>query len=351
VRTAKHPVAVTCYIGPAQDLYHLSNVLTGFCELASEGRIELSLKPVLYDLRNPSEVAAMRAEALRDGSAIEVAFDVYDRSERFETDLLERCDIYFKRSYYRPDILRLTKNWQPKVVPFGFNYACRSATGEPRLRAAGLGRSDSLDRYLVPPFESFEQSPSVTASPSIVFQTRAWSPESTSDDAEEVNDSRVQIIRALRKAFPGRFDGGFTRTLFASQRYPDLVSEHPSEPEEYLRFLKGHLIGISTHGLHHSVPFKLPEYAAASIAIVSEPPQHGFPVPFIDGRNFLAFRGPEECIQQCDRILSDAHLARELREASWRYYHADIRPAQHVGNLLEQVLTTKLTRDQIEAVE
>ena len=38
--------------------------------------------------------------------------------------------------------------------------------------------------------------------------------------------------------------------------YPDLVSEYPSDEGPYTQFAKRHLIGISTHGLHDSVPFK-----------------------------------------------------------------------------------------------
>jgi hypothetical protein len=337
---SERPVSVTCYITPAHDLYHLSSILTGLCELADEGRIELRLEPVLDDARKPLEAIAMRAVVVWGRRATDIVFEVYDRSDRFEMPLLERCDIYFKRSFYEPDIRNLDHEWQQKVVPFGFNYGCCSMAGEARLLAADLAGRGFLNRYLLErPFESFEQSPSTTVSPSIVFQTRAWAPESISDDADEINDSRVRIIRALRKAFPGRFHGGFMHSDFASEHYPELLAEHSTEESAYVRLVKRHLIGISTHGLHYSVPFKVPEYLAASIAVVSEPLRNGFPVPFVDGQHFLAFREPDECIAQCDRILSDAHLAAELREASWQYYRSEIRPAQHVASLLDRAFS------------
>jgi hypothetical protein len=334
---SERPISVTCYITPAHDLYHLSCLLTGLCELAGECRIELRFEPVLEDTRKPLEAIAMRAVAVWAGRATDIVFEVYDRSDDFEMPLLERCDIYFKRNFYEPEIRKLDRKCQQKVVPFGFNYACRSMAGEKRLLAADLVSRDSLDRYLLErPFESFEQSPTIAVSPCIVFQTRAWAPESTSDNADEVNDSRARIIRELRKAFRGRFHGGFVHSDFASERYPELLAEHSSEESAYVELVKGNLIGISTHGLHYSVPFKVPEYLAGSIAVVSEPLRNGFPVPFVEGQHFLAFREPEECVAQCDRILSNAHLASELRQASWQYYRSEIRPAQHVASLLER---------------
>jgi hypothetical protein len=340
VTMSEHPISVTCYITPAHDLYHLSSILTGLSEVAKEGRLELRLEPILDDTRKPLEAIAMRAVAVREGRAIEIVFEVYDRSDRFEMPLLEHCDIYFKRSFFEPDIRDLDPELQPKVVPFGFNYACRSMAGETRLRGLDLDGRDFLNRYLLErPFESFEQGPDTAVSPSIVFQTRAWPPESISDDADEVNESRVRIIRALRKAFPGRFHGGFVHSDFACRRYPELLSEHPSAESAYVRLVKQRLIGISTHGLHYSVPFKVPEYLAASITVVSEPLRNGFPAPFVEGQHFLAFREPEECIAQCDRILSDAHLSVGLREASWQYYQTEIRPAQHVANVLDRAFS------------
>jgi len=336
---------VTCYVGPAHDLYHLSNVLTGFIELAAAGRVEFRLEPAAEAIGQPLQSAAIQAQVTSAGLAIDVAFDVYDRSDVFETALLESCGLYFKRSFYRPDIDRLPRSLQPKVIPLGMNYGCRSARGESLLLESGLRLDETLNRYRsVLAFEEFERGPNVAAEPSIVFQTRAWAPESTSDNVEEVNESRARVIRALRRAFPHRFQGGFVANLFAQQRYPDLLTVHSDELSQYARFSKAHLIGISTRGLHHSMPFKLSEYLAASLAIVSEPVRNELPAAFADGRNFLEFHTPEECLEKCDRILSDPALAAALREASWRYYQAEVRPARHMANVLERALRYLSTR-------
>jgi hypothetical protein len=330
---------ITGYLGPGHDLYHLSKVLTG---LIAGSQNVLRFKPVADATAAPVTSAAVYALVKREGKAMDIAFDLYDRSDRFDAALLEHSDIYFKRSFYEPHLAVLPVEWRNKVAPLGLNYACKSARGEALLAEAPLGLNQSLNRYrTVRPAADFEQAPDASVVPSIVFLTRAWAPESTSDDAREVNESRARIIRALRRAFPGRFSGGFAPNPFACQRYPDLVSEHPNEPADYLRFTKRHLIGVSTRGLHKSEPFKLAEYMAASLAIVSEPVRNEFFPPLTAGSNLLEFRTPEECVESCGRILGSPALAAELREASWRYYQSHVEPARHIENLLNRAFESE----------
>jgi len=333
-----HTYAVTCEIGLGHDLDHLSKVLTGLFELAADDRIELHLAAPPAEEAGQSRtcVAGLHVQAATGGPVVHIAVDVYDRSDTFGTGLLESCTTYFKRSFHRPDVERLPPALQSKVAPFGINHACRTSRGESRLQeSAHLAAYLNRYRQLLA-FEEYEQGPSAAVEQSILFQTRAWAPESTSDDVENLNESRASIIRALRSAFPGRFQGGFIPNSFAQQRYPDLLSKHPDDPSQYIRFSKRHLIGISSHGLHHSLPFKVSEYMAASLAIVSEPLRTELPAPFMDRKHFLEFNTPDECVEKCDRLLSDPDLAAELRDASRQYYQSEARPAQHAAKLLER---------------
>jgi hypothetical protein len=233
----------------------------------------------------------------------------------------------------------LPTGYQQKILPYGLNYACRSRLGERLLLQAKV--SGCLTRYRnTLPIAHFEQGPEVPARSSIVFQTRAWAPESTSDNADEVNEARARIIRQLQKAFPKQFEGGFVPNTYARERYRDLISTYPHEPGQYVTFSKRHLIGISSRGLHESIPFKVPEYMAASIAIVSEPLRNDLPSPFLDHSGYLEFLTADECVSQCDRILTNRKLADDLRQASWRYYMTEVRPAQHTANLLERARRT-----------
>jgi len=274
---------------------------------------------------------------LAGGCTVRGALDVYDRSDVFDTHALEASCRYWKRSFHRPDIERLPHSLRAKVVPFGPNFACRSTREwhsippRPELEAAWEDYRSGV------PLESFEQMPSAALEPAIVFQTRVWSPDSTSDNVEEVNEWRVAVLRALRSAFPGRFYGGLVPNPHAERWYSDLISPHPNDPIPFAAFRKRYLIGVSTRGLHYSVPFKIPEYMAASMAIVSDPIRNEMAAPFVAGQHYLEFRTPDECVERCDRILSNPALAFALREAGWDYYRSQVRPPTRIADILMQL--------------
>jgi Glycosyl transferases group 1 len=104
---------------------------------------------------------------------------------------------------------------------------------------------------------------------------------------------------------------------------------------------RDHTVAVTCHleptqNLYH--PFKLPEMMASSRAIVSHSLRTEFPALYLPGTHFLEFRSPEECVEQCGRILSDPSLARSLRQASWQYYQSQVRPGRHVGNLADRAI-------------
>jgi hypothetical protein len=332
------PKLVNCYLDPAHDLSHLSLVLAGLIELAADHSIELRMDSGRTGRDGPPLDCVLDFDLqLAGGRRISGAFDVYDRSDVFDMDALRRSSIYLKRSFYRSDIDTLPRELRSKVVPFGPNYACRSTRNwkaippRPELETAWEG----YQRVLA--FEEFERKPGVPVEPAILFQTRVWTPDSTSDNVGALNESRAAIVRALRAAFPGRFYGGLVPAQYAQRWYPDLISHHPNDPMPFAAFSKRHLIGISSRGLHNSVPFKIPEYMAASMAIVSEPIRNQMAAPFVAGRHYLEFRTAEECVARCDRILSSSALAGALREASWDYYNSHVRPPGRLAKLLDKV--------------
>jgi hypothetical protein len=153
-----------------------------------------------------------------------------------------------------------------------------------------------------------------------------------------LNDSRVALVRALRKAFPKHFRGGVIPTKLARERYPDALTAEPTRPAGYLAASRESLIGISTRGLHHSVPFKLPEYLAGSKCIVSEPLRNALPDALENGRELLWFRGVDECLEKCEELLRWPERALELRHNAWKYYQKHVAPAAHVRKCLEQVM-------------
>lgn len=351
---------IRCYTSPTQNLYHASHLFAGLCGLEEQGRIRVrfivpSRAEAIYVGDELTVCLQVRRED--NGEPVTLAVDLHDQSDTFATALLDECDLYFKRSYNDADVAALSDDRGRKVVPFGLNYGCRTRVSTRRVLAA-LGphmawdclqspavaaarlnpRRSTIYQYLTSARErDFERKPAQQAEPAILFQTRVYKPEEIHpDDPTEVNEGRVTLVRALKKAFGPRFHGGLVPTTFAKERYPDAVSDAPSRQRQYLEWGKKCLVGVYTRGLFHSLAFKLPEYLAASMCIVTEPLRNRLPVPLVAGRHYLEFGTPEECVERCAELLRDSARAAAMRNDSWSYYRSHVAPVAHVAAILGQ---------------
>ena len=341
--------AVRVFIGPAHDLIHTSLIFTGLCALSGQGAIRLHYH------RPRGDEAWLAADPMVvcveiDGTT-RVALDLRD-GEGTSYPIIDRVDWYLKRAYYPPEIDRLAPAVARKFGPFGMNFGCRSlASTIQALRYIGApiaseGRAGlrRLRQYFLTPTEpQFEQSPESAAGPWVTFQTRLWTADEIApDEVEPLNNGRVAVIRALRKAFGERFLGGLVPTAYALRNYPDDITPHSSRYSEYLRLRKRCLIGVYTHGVEHSLAFKLGETFAAAQCLVSEPLRYGLPEPLEPGRHYLLFEQPEECVEHCRRLFADAQLAQAMRRANHDYYQREIKAGPHLARVVDRVRAGKV---------
>ena len=181
VKTRDHTVAVTCHLEPTENLYHLSKLLAGLCGLARQGRIALHFTTVADTSLQSSAEGLLSVCVTHDGTTTQVVFDLYDRSDLFETALLDTGALYFKRSFYSPEIRSLPASSQRKILPFGLNYGCRGSLDESQLLESSVAPPSLANYRNFLSFHDFERPPHSPVKPAIVFQTRAWAPDSTSD--------------------------------------------------------------------------------------------------------------------------------------------------------------------------
>ena len=245
-----------------------------------------------------------------------------------------------------------------KIRPFGLNFACGGKRLAARVlarlgagHASAIARAAFFDRprfkedlnalkqfVTLPPAAEFEARPDTPVEPLVLFQTRVWEAEEVfPDDPAAVNEPRVALVLALRKAFGPRFRGGLVPTEYARRHYPDAVTDLASRRADYVAMSRSALVGVYTRGLHHSTAFKLPEYLASSKAVVAEPVRNALPTPLEDGRHYLGFETPDECVARCERLLTDNRLAADMRAENWRYYREEAEPGAHVVKILERV--------------
>ena len=314
---------------------HVSFIYAALFDLAKAGDIALDLRwETTEEFAVPMEV-----ERVADGSRRRLCFDIHDRSYVFSDAALRECDVYFKRSFFAPDVERL--EGQGKVHPFGPIFVTRSVFGRARL-AAGLGRAlksqawqamrDLTDYLRLPPSSAYERSADEPVPARVLFQTRLWTDAEVTGDppAAEINDERVRLVRALKNGLGEHFTGGIVPTPLALEKHPELVCARETHRRAYLATARGCAVGIYSRGLHESTAWKLGEYLAASHAIVASGLRNALPVPLAPGRDVLHFTTPEECVEICASLLAAPERLAALRMASRRYYCEVARPSRHL---------------------
>ena len=125
----------------------------------------------------------------------------------------------------------------------------------------------------------------------IVFFTRLW------ENENNINSTRIEIIRRLKKEFGDRFIGGLYDSELARSLAPDIIlSKRQTERGRYLRLVQDSDICIGSTGLHDSIAWKTAEYVAMGKAIVCEELQYEVPGNFLSEKNYIPFSGIDECI-------------------------------------------------------
>jgi hypothetical protein len=152
---------------------------------------------------------------------------------------------------------------------------------------------------------------------------------------EELVDLRVAIVRALRREFGHLLIGGLLPSPFALRKYPDLVTEMPSGMRSYPAIVRDATIGVNSKGLHNSNGFKLGEYLASSLCIVSDEMKYELPAPLDAAANYLSYASADECVEQCSRLLSDPEARAEMQRRNWNYYREYVSPGALMMRCLE----------------
>ena len=110
-----------------------------------------------------------------------------------------------------------------------------------------------------------------------------------------------------------------------------------SNRSQYLEESKSAGIGISTTGLHGSVPWKLFEYFAGSKVVISQRNDTVLRFPLRDGIDYLAFDTVDQALAQCESVLSDSEKFNTLRVGASDYYANTLRPSVWAQGILKDV--------------
>lgn len=314
---------------------HTSIILTGFLMLREQKRIEFDL---IEDVRNPEELPHPHlVEGFFHGKRI--AYDLYDGDEDLDSPAFARyvADVacYFKRSYNSNHIRRLDPAIGEKIHPLGLFYRV-TYPGNPlyppkkkTVKQLLLGQKDQS--WFTPC--RFEADGRENRRPKVMFFTRLWG---SVDDLEkagnrEINKMRIASIRILQEHLGDLFLGGVVDSDLSRALCPDLILPGKyTRRDRYLQMVKHTPIVVCSTGLHNSIQGKVAEGVAAGRALVCEKLCYEVPGDFSEGKHYLAFTTPEECLAQVQSLIADEAKRKAMQEANLQYYREYSRPDRMV---------------------
>lgn len=314
---------------------HCSQIVTGFLLLAenSRGQYQVTLENCIdSDQINPQNMAVVMAEYC----GRKLVYDVMDGYQNKEgiTRLLGQCDFYFKRSF------STTKNQEfleaaGKMHPLGMNYmvVCKNnpyEKGDLKSRLQRLRGDKPLSYFTCENIQSpviYREGPM-----NVIFFTRLWEGE------DEINKTRIDIIRKLKEKFAGQFQGGLHNTKLARTMAPDLIiPKRITERGNYLSMVRESDICIGTTGLFNSIGWKTAEYTAMGKAIVCEALEYELPGDFQDGKNYLSFSDADGCIRAVERLIHNPEYTYQMKLNNLIYYYQYLKPDRMIKRTLDLV--------------
>ena len=173
----------------------------------------------------------------------------------------------------------------------------------------------------------------------IMFCTRLWDQNQTKSRVDKLNETRIQVVSTLRKAFPGNVIAGVIDSPISRKLCRDLILPPKiTKRNHYLELIGKSSVCVTTTGLHHSIGWKFGEYVASGKAIVSEPLHFSVPGPFCEGKNYLTFLSKDELIEKCDDLLSHPEKRQEIEYNNINYFIHYLRPDMLIWNTIRQVV-------------
>ena len=335
--------------------HHLKQILTGFhlFGLKTGERIKI------IDRSKNTAVNTIACLVYYNGKKI--VYDVQDGYQDFEAMkyLLSICDFYFKRNFSAEENEKLRSKIErkqdvDKMYPLGFNYTVtyqwsplNYGTPWKEHIKRFLGYKDTPNAYFKP--EVFEGVPDYDGKdPTIFFQTRLWDipedyPEWKKEQWNWINNTRLSIIRTLKREFPNQFDGGLIDNGIDHKFAPELLlPKSVTQRETYIKRMKKSDICIGTTGLHMSIGGKTGEYVAAARAIVHEKFYYTVTGDFEEGKNYLEFTDADQCIANVYKLIDNPDLIYDMQKSNYEYYKKYLEPCQLIANTLEIIKGKKI---------
>ena len=113
---------VQAHLDVFHNWYSMSKTVSGLCALARRGLITLHfaapLAPGADGFFDPQTVCLTVSDSSGRAPRL-LAIELWLRSDTFTMEVLNRCDVYLKRSYYGPAVAKLPEKLVRRYIPSG----------------------------------------------------------------------------------------------------------------------------------------------------------------------------------------------------------------------------------------
>lgn len=272
----------------------------------------------------------------------EVFYDVEDGAENLSPDFIDYLHqnkaIVFKRAYdekiFKDDIL---------IRPYGLNYNKSIKSIYEQISFPFVNRGILSPRLIQSSLSKIKDWSMLDNTCgheyNILFCTRLWSQKNTHFPVDELNETRIQSIISLRRAFHRNIMAGVSDSPLSRKMCKDLIlPSKVTDRKNYLGLIGKSCVCVTTTGLHRSIGWRFGEYVASGKAIISEPLFFSVPGDFHEKQNYLSFTSTKELTEQCDCLLSDPEKRRKMEQSNINYYIHNLRPDVLIWNTIKQVI-------------
>jgi len=320
-------------------LLHFSQLITGLQYLNEKNKIELKYQLELN--RYPVHIFRI------DYNGLGLFFDMSDNSG-IDWKIYEESDFYIKRMLNKTDFEQYDK-----VVPYGLNYQVYYKNNflkylflkDRELLKYSLRFSKSMSWVLN--IKDCVRNNSLSGMESksamgrqILFRARLWDPDNNETDWKKkerviLNEERISINRLLKRKYNKHFKGGIQKDPFSETQCPDLLlSKNEYHKSTYLKELRGSSIGIVNQGLENSISWKMGEYVAHGLAIItSSIDEFELPGNFKEGENYLKYESVEECLEMTELLFKDDALRAKIQKNNEIYYLNYLHPGTKITQI------------------
>ena len=320
-------------------LLHFSQLITGLEYLAKNEKIELKYHLELN--RYPIHIFKI------DYNGLSMFFDMSDNSA-IDFKIYEESNFYIKRMLTKGD-------WKKydKLVPYGLNYQVYYKNDflkylflkDRKLLKYSLRYSKSMSWALnikdcVRNNSLSEMESQASRGRQILFRARLWNPDNNETDWKKkeriiLNEERISINRLLKLNYNKHFKGGIQKDTFSVTQCPDLLlSKNEYHKRTYLKELRESSIGIVNQGLENSISWKMGEYVAHGMAIISSSiDKFELPGNFKEGENYLKYESVEECLEMTELLFKNDELRANIQKNNEIYYQNYLHPGVKITQI------------------